>query len=938
MVKSYTRFEPVKSFGVVSSDSNLLWLPPTAASSSAGRALVGGLEDVLSWDVKTSTLLSRWKQDLNSIQETKELPVVTRLAYEPNTKLVAAGHSDGSINIWDSHSGTIAINFNGHKSAVTSLHFDKSGTRLVSGSEDTNIIVWDLVGEVGLYRLRSHRAQVTEAVFVFGDKKESTQKESDEDEEDDASEPWLISVAKDGLVKLWDLETQHCIETHVAHKGECWSFTVLGDTLITTGSNKEVNFWRLDFSRPDGEKITHRGMLEKQSSERGVSIKPIAGQFIGISNSDRSIEIWRVRSAEEVKKSVVRKLKRRKEKGLEDEVAAPTEEDVGENFVPFAVIRTPAKVRHFDWMSPEASLLSRKKIELVVSLNNNTIESYTIPVPSSFKKNAPADYSRQFAVDLPAHKTDVRALSISSDDKLVASASNGALKVWNIASSNCLRTFECGYALCASFLPGDALIVVGTKTGDIELFDVASSSLLDRIEGAHGGGAVWSLHVSADGKTMVTGGADKAVKFWEFKVVQEEVPGAGRTTSRMKLKHRKTLELSDEVICVRFSPDGKLLAVSLMDMTIKVFFADTLKFFLSLYGHKLPALSIDISYDSKLLVSAGADKNVKIWGLDFGDCHRSIFAHDEAIKSAMFEPGSHNFFTVAEDKSVKYWDGDKFDLIQKLNGHHDKVLALAVSHHSSLIITASHDKSIRVWQQFDEPLFIQEEREKELEELYESTLTASLEDDVQVTHDDEEGGDNVERAGKQTVETLKAGEKLMEALDIGIKDLEELKEYEELLKTNPKAVRPPRNVILAAMKVSAEQYVFSVLQKIKPAQCEDALLVLPFDKVQSLLRFIEIWTEKRWNTPLVCRVLFFILRIHHKQIVAHKIMRPMIEQVRENLRSGIVASRNQIGYNIAGLDVMKRTWQLQHQKEFVDDMQLKEEQERLSKKRAFTTV
>jgi len=56
---------------------------------------------------------------------------------------------------------------------------------------------------------------------------------------------------------------------------------------------------------------------------------------------------------------------------------------------------------------------------------------------------------------------------------------------------------------------------------------------------------------------------------------------------------------------------GKLLAVALLDCTMKVFFADSLKFWLSLYGHKLPVLSMDISSDSTLLASGSADKNLK---------------------------------------------------------------------------------------------------------------------------------------------------------------------------------------------------------------------------------------------------------------------------------------------------------------------------------------
>lgn len=56
---------------------------------------------------------------------------------------------------------------------------------------------------------------------------------------------------------------------------------------------------------------------------------------------------------------------------------------------------------------------------------------------------------------------------------------------------------------------------------------------------------------------------------------------------------------------------------------------DSLKIFLSLYGHSLPVLCMDISSDGDLIATGSADKNVKIWGLDFGDCHKSLRkAHD----------------------------------------------------------------------------------------------------------------------------------------------------------------------------------------------------------------------------------------------------------------------------------------------------------------------
>ena len=78
-----------------------------------------------------------------------------------------------------------------------------------------------------------------------------------------------------------------------------------------------------------------------------------------------------------------------------------------------------------------------------------------------------------------------------------------------------------------------------------------------------------------------------------------------------------------------FSPDGKYIACGLIDQTIRVFFYDTLKFSISMYGHRLPALCMDISTDSTLLVSGSADKNVKIWGLDYGDLHKvTLFIYE----------------------------------------------------------------------------------------------------------------------------------------------------------------------------------------------------------------------------------------------------------------------------------------------------------------------
>ncbi|CEG77505.1 hypothetical protein RMATCC62417_12245 [Rhizopus microsporus] len=266
------------------------------------------------------------------------------------------------------------------------------------------------------------------------------------------------------------------------------------------------------------------------------------------------------------------------------------------------------------------------------------------------------------------------------------------------------------------------------------------------------------LQFRPDKRGFVTGSADKDVKFWDFDMVQDK----NSSVKRLTFIHMRTLKMPDEVLCLQYNPNQNLITVSLLDSTTKMFYHDTLKFFLSLYGHKFPVLSIDISSDNTLIPACSADKNVKLRGFDFGDCHKSIFAHQESIMSVQFVWGTHYVFTMSKDKTVKYWDGDKFENIMKLEGHHGELWALVVTKHDVLAVTGSHDKSIRIWEKTDEQLLLEEERERELEEMYENTLASQMEKE-NVNGDDME----VDSAGKQTMEALKAGEKLMEAMDIG---------------------------------------------------------------------------------------------------------------------------------------------------------------------------
>lgn len=462
---------------ITSSTTNPVWTQhpsSTSSKTSVGCAIVPANEEVIVWDIKTGDRLSRWKDESCKA----EVTVIEQSKLDQN--VFAVGYSDGSIRIWDWKTAQAVISFNGHRSAVTTLEFDHSGTRLASGGKDAAIIVWDLIAEVGLYKLKGHKDQVTKVQFLRGGGAlDGAQDEEIQDTVEEASDEdgYLISTSKDTLIKLWELSTQHCIETHVAHHGECWGMTLSPDKrgLITIGNDGEMKVWAIDLRGLTGAATTigdthcllDRGYLYRSSKDRGVMVTfHPSSNFIAAHGTDKSVEIWRIRTGDEIKRVLKRKRKRAAGKGKEatngeadatvDDISSAKVEDI---FTSYVVLRAGGKVRGIDWaVKPGKS----SSVQLLVSLANNSLELYDIPKPlsSKEKKKAPEipDYKKSHSIDLAGHRSDVRALALSSDDRMLASASSDSLKVWNVRTSTCIRTFECGYSLCCSFLPGDKIV------------------------------------------------------------------------------------------------------------------------------------------------------------------------------------------------------------------------------------------------------------------------------------------------------------------------------------------------------------------------------------------------------------------------------------------------------------------------------------------------
>ena len=92
-------------------------------------------------------------------------------------RLLAVGFSTGHVIVYDldmlmktdcgSQNVEFLHKFNLHKSSVSSLAFDKTGSMLASGGFDTYIVVYDIVEGVSLYKLLGHKDVISQLQFII---------------------------------------------------------------------------------------------------------------------------------------------------------------------------------------------------------------------------------------------------------------------------------------------------------------------------------------------------------------------------------------------------------------------------------------------------------------------------------------------------------------------------------------------------------------------------------------------------------------------------------------------------------------------------------------------------------------------------------------------------------------------------------------------------
>jgi WD40 repeat protein len=615
--------------------------------------------------------------------------LITAVALAPDGKAAASASLDGTVKLWDLAGGQILATLTGHKGPVHAVAFSGDGKTLVSAGADKTVQLWDVSPAKDYVTLAKPKQALTghtEAVLSVAFS------------QDNAT---IASGSADKTVILWDVvkgEKRIALEDH-GGPVHAVAFAPDGKTLASTGADGVAYLWTV----PDGKK---RHTLKAHSSAVAVVAFSPDGKLLASGGSDRkdNLEVGTVRfwDADTGKASLDTSGQ---ERVLQHSVGVFALAFGGDG----STLASGGKdnlIRLWNTATGQAQGVLKGHLgwvrALVLARDGRTV------ISGSYDQSIKVWDAGLIQADVHrGHKDWVCALAFAPDGKLLASGSrDGAVLLWDPAGGTLPKALDGikGAVLSLAFAPrNDSLRLAAgiwrDKKGEIKVWELArvkgsrdvKAKELYTLKGHEGG--VACVAISADGKTLVSGGGDKTIKVWDLDSGKEKHTLAGHKAA---------------VRCLTFISGTSLLASGADDGTIRLWETGAGKELGQRETHRGPVTCLlwvqSFVRDEKgrlvpqgVLVSGSNDQTVKLWGVDLS-LSATLRGHRNGVLALALGPRGE-LLSAGWDETIKLWDINDPNSDERFTftGHTGAVRALAVSADGRTMASAGNDGTVRLW-------------------------------------------------------------------------------------------------------------------------------------------------------------------------------------------------------------------------------------------------
>ncbi len=185
---------------------------------------------------------------------------------------------------------------------------------------------------------------------------------------------------------------------------------------------------------------------------------------------------------------------------------------------------------------------------------------------------------------------------------------------------------------------------------------------------------------SPNGKIIASSSADGTIRTWQ----------PNGSLVKILIGHTGAIN------SISFSPDSQVIASGSDDNTIKLWRSDRVKT-KTIIGHKQPVDSISFSPDGKFIVSGSWDNTVKLWRSN-GEEIKTVtpLRHRGAVYSVSISSDSQIIASTGQAGDIKLWNLNGENLAS-WQAHKDQVNHISFSRDCQLIASASNDGTVKLW-------------------------------------------------------------------------------------------------------------------------------------------------------------------------------------------------------------------------------------------------
>jgi WD40 repeat protein len=146
-----------------------------------------------------------------------------------------------------------------------------------------------------------------------------------------------------------------------------------------------------------------------------------------------------------------------------------------------------------------------------------------------------------------------------------------------------------------------------------------------------------------------------------------------------------------------FSSDGKQLAASLSNGSIRIWDVSTRQPVRTLFGHFGSVGSVAMSHDGRWIAAGGGDGSIKLWDRATGELLRTLSSKSPEAYEISFSADSRMLASVYIDGMLRIWDPKTGAELRSIAAHKDSAFGLAFDPKGTRLASASFDNTVKLW-------------------------------------------------------------------------------------------------------------------------------------------------------------------------------------------------------------------------------------------------